>query len=419
MQTIYELLGNFVISYPLFMGCLWTMGGLYFWFHWERNDRYSPDKLPLVQGSPNVSLLVPCHNESDNIAETIRYLLDQQYSHFEVIAINDGSTDNTAEILNELERRHSQLRVLHLDSNQGKAMALRLGALLSNSEYLICIDGDALLAPTATAWLVKHLHEHPRVGAVTGNPRIRNRSTILGKLQVGEFSSMVGLIKRAQRVYGRLFTLSGVVCAFRKTALHQVGYWNTDMITEDIDISWRLQLASWDVRFEPRALCWILTPETIVGLWRQRIRWARGGAEVFIRHAGSAMKWRSRRMWLLLLEYLSSLVWSYCALIFMALWLMEKLLHLSVEVQLPSLVYNPGWIFMIFMCLLQFSIGVALDSRYEKKLFRNYFWIVWFPLAYWVINALTAVFGAPRALFAKRGVRATWVSPDRGVSASE
>ena len=106
--------------------------------------------------------------------------------------------------------------------------------------------------------LVKHLHESVRVGAVTGNPRIRNRSTLLGKLQVGEFSSIIGMIKRAQRIYGRVFTVSGVVVAFRKSALQRIGYWNCDMATEDIDVSWRLQLDHWDVRYEPNALCWIL-----------------------------------------------------------------------------------------------------------------------------------------------------------------
>ncbi len=91
------------------------------------------------------------------------------------------------------------------------------------------------------------------MGAVTGNPRIRNRSSLLGRLQVGEFSSIIGMIKRAQRTYGRLFTVSGAVCAFRRTALHRIGYWSDTIVTEAIDISWRLQMDDWDVRFEPRA----------------------------------------------------------------------------------------------------------------------------------------------------------------------
>src|SRR3546814_9883411 len=94
---------------------------------------------------------------------------------------------------------------IYLAKNQGKAVALRTGALAAASEYLVCIDGDAMLEPNAAAWLVKPMIEQSRVGAVTGNPRIRNRSSLLGHVQVGEFASIIGLIKRTQRVYGRIF----------------------------------------------------------------------------------------------------------------------------------------------------------------------------------------------------------------------
>lgn len=184
-----------------------------------------------------------------------------------MIAINDGSRDDTGARLDVLAARHPRLRVIHLDRNLGKANALRMGALASRSEYLICIDGDAMLEEFAMHWMIWHLSSGPRVGAVTGNPRIRNRSTLLGRLQVAEFSSIIGMIKRAQRVYGRIFTVSGVIAGFRRTALHRIGYWADDMMTEDIDISWRLQLDHWDIRYEPNALCFILMPETLKGLW--------------------------------------------------------------------------------------------------------------------------------------------------------
>lgn len=82
--------------------------------------------------------------------------------------------------------------------------------------------------------MMHHLTRYPRVGAVTGNPRILNRSSIQ-VVTVGEFSSIIGLIKRAQRTYGRIFTVSGAIVGFRKTALDRIGYWRDDMITEDID----------------------------------------------------------------------------------------------------------------------------------------------------------------------------------------
>ena len=180
-----EWLSRFIFYYPLLMAYVWMLGGLIYYLRWERKRGNVLSDLPVLSDYPPVSLLVPCYNEGENVRETIEYLLQQQYPNFEVIAINDGSKDNTLEILYELADLHPRLRVINLASNQGKAVGLRTAALLSNSDILIGIDGDALLAPNATAWIVKHFIENPQVGAVTGNPRIRNRSTLLGKIQVG------------------------------------------------------------------------------------------------------------------------------------------------------------------------------------------------------------------------------------------
>ena len=94
----------------------------------------------------------------------------------------------------------------------------------------MCIDGDALLDRDAAAYIVEPMLYNPaRVGAVTGNPRIRTRSTLVGKIQVGEYSSIIGLIKPNQRIYGNVFTVSGVIAAFRRSALAEVGYWSDDI----------------------------------------------------------------------------------------------------------------------------------------------------------------------------------------------
>ena len=97
-------------------------------------------------------------------------------------------------------------------------MALKAGAAAARGDLLVCIDGDALLEQDTAAYLALPLIRHPNVGAVTGNPRIRTRSNLIGRIQVGEFSSIIGLIKRTQRIYGRVFTVSGVIAAFRRQA---------------------------------------------------------------------------------------------------------------------------------------------------------------------------------------------------------
>src|SRR5690606_12244056 len=347
------------------------------------------DQPPAFADAPLVSILVPCHNEADNIEETIAALLAQRYPRFEIVAINDGSQDDTGALLDALAARHPQVRAIHLDRNLGKANALRMGTLAARAEYLVCIDGDALLDEYACHWLVWHLCSGPRVGAVTGNPRIRNRSTLLGKLQVGEFSSIIGMIKRAQRGYGRLFTISGVVSAFRKTALHHVGYWADDMVTEDIDISWRLQMEHWDIRYEPNALAWILMPETLRGLWRQRLRWARGGAEVLLRHGAGLFTWRRRRMWGVLAEYLLSVLWAMTMLWIIVAWVVGMFTPMPPHWELGGLM--PGWHGVVLGRWRRWGVRAHSSARSEP-------WRRWEAVWAWVgrFGATAVVGGAFR-----------------------
>lgn len=411
---VFDSLLAFTLYYPLFMAYLWMIGGAYYYFHWERRepDYDSPPDLPAY---PKVAIVVPCHNEAANIRDTVDSLLRQSYPDFEIILVNDGSTDDTRAILDELARTHEAVRVLHFAENQGKAMALRMGSMITPCEFVVTIDGDAILDPGAVTWIMHHLASGPRVAAVTGNPRIRTRSTLLGKIQVGEFSSIIGLLKRCQRIYGRVFTISGVISGFRKTALHRVGYWDTDMVTEDIDVSWKLQLDHWDIRYEPNCLCWILMPETLKGLWRQRLRWAEGGVEVLLKYFRPLLHWRKRRMWLVYLELLASMFWAYVMACVIAVWGVSQFLALPEGVRVPEMI--PGWagVLLGFTCLLQFLVSLMIDSRYEREIGRYYYWMVWYPLVYWVISAATTVVAVPRVLLRGRGKRAVWTSPDRGI----
>lgn len=417
-MELSSIIGNALLSfayyYPLFMAYLWILGAIYYYFRWERRLN-NWDDPPRFDHYPPVSVIVPCFNEADNIRETIQSLTTLDYPDYDIIAVNDGSSDNTGAILDEMAEAHEKLRVVQLVNNQGKAMALRMGSMLSKSEFLVCIDGDALLDRHAVTWMMQHFIHSPRVAGVTGNPRIRTRSTLLGKIQVGEFSAILGLIKRAQRIYGRVFTMSGVVSAFRKTALHQVGYWSLDMVTEDIDISWKLQMNYWDIRYEPHALCWILMPETLGGLWKQRLRWAQGGNEVLMRYTGSLKFWQKRRMWPVYIEYFTSIVWGYAMLTVIILYFIGLAVTLPPGFRVESII--PTWpgVVLGITCLLQFASSFALDTRYEKGLFKYFFVMIWYPLAYWVINLFTSVVGLPKAILKQRGERARWRTTDRGI----
>ena len=404
-----DLYFGFAFFYPLFMAWLWIAGGI--WFYFKREYRQNDLPEPSEEGC---SIIIPCFNEEEQVHATIRYAMQTQYPLFEVIAVNDGSSDKTAEILDELAAQYPKLRVVHLAENQGKAYALRAGTMVSQYEFLVCIDGDALLHPHAVFWMMHQLTSYPRVGAVTGNPRIINRSSILGKLQVGEFSSIIGLIKRAQRTYGRIFTVSGVIAGFRKTALDRIGYWRDDMITEDIDVSWRLQFDHWDLQYVPKALCYIYMPATFKGLWKQRLRWSQGGVEVLFAYVRKMFKWRLRRMWPIAIEAIISITWAYVIFGIFLLYLYGLFFPVPTEWYIQTIF--PQWYGVVLgvTCLIQFFVSLCIDHQYDKnRTFRTYFWVIWYPLFFWILMMLTTVVALPKTIL-KKNKRARWVSPDRG-----
>lgn len=418
-MSLAQIIAAYCFGYPFVMAFYWMAGGLLYRGLRERHEP-PPERPPRLPDYPLVSVLVPCHNEEAQLDETFAALARIDYPDYEVIAIDDGSTDRTGARLDALAARMPRLRVVHLESNQGKSTALNAGALAARGEILVCIDGDALLDAHALTWLVRRLQSDAQLGGLTGNPRIRNRATLLGRLQVGEFSSILGLIKRAQTVYGQLFTVSGVICAFRKRALHDAGWWAQDAITDDVDVSWRLQLAGWRIAFEPKALCWILMPETLRGLWRQRLRWSEGGSATMLKvfpalwHGGN---WRLLPVWL---NYASSVLWSYAMLTAFAAWVAQIVGNALGQAMPPALAgFGPVpqvWGAVLGLTyLLQAMISVSLDRRYEKGLFGSLFWIVWYPVVFWALQAITAIVGLPRAIWRRRPARGTWTSPDRGL----
>ncbi|MFM7395912.1 MAG: poly-beta-1,6-N-acetyl-D-glucosamine synthase [Gammaproteobacteria bacterium] len=402
----------FLFVFPALMSLLWTSGAI--WQYLRREARQPRHQRPpdafLVEP---VSVLIPCFNEAQQVTDTVTHALSISQRTFEVIAIDDGSTDDTLAILKELERDHPSLRVLSLGSNQGKAAALRAGAKIAKFSILVCIDGDARIDRDAPGWLAGQFITNPKLGAATGNPRVRNRHSMLTRLQVGEFSAIVGTIKRAQMRLGCLFTVSGVIAAFRKIAVEQVDYWTADALTEDIDITWKIQRAGWRACFEPRALVWILTPATWSGLWRQRLRWAMGGAQVMLRNADVLVRSPHVGLRVLMLEMMASVAWCYLLAVVSIIALVNIMSALFMTGSLTLTVGNGAWILLV-LCLLQFSVGTLMDHRYDPTAWRSVMLIPLYPAAFWVLQCATTLVAYPKILARRRGRPATWISPDRG-----
>ena len=373
----------FFAAYPIVTSLTWITTGLLYRVRWE-------PRTPAPAGErtwPMVSVLVPAHNERAVIARSVAAMLRLDYPSFEVVVVDDGSTDGTLDALAPLAG-DPRLRIVRKEVNEGKAMALNDAIPLARGDILMCLDADA----EPDAQMLRHIVPHfdaPRVAAVTGNPRVRNTQTFLARLQAIEFSSIISLLRRAQRIWGRVVTVSGVVAALRRSAVVDVGGFSPEMPTEDIELTWKLQKRFYDVRYEPRAICWMTVPLSWRGLYRQRRRWARGLMQVLHKHADVMTHWRYRRMWPVFAESALSILWAALFVVLSTIWIV------SYAVGLPPLGASPIpnlWGMTIAtICLAQLSVGAWIDRRYDPDIVRFVPYAVWYPLVYWMFQSVTTV----------------------------
>jgi biofilm PGA synthesis N-glycosyltransferase PgaC len=392
----------FLGVYPVVTGLYWIVGAVIFSVHREGSDR---DFYELVE-YPHVSVLVAAHNEQAVIRETVERLLELDWPAFDVTVVDDGSTDSTSQELIPLAEA-GRIRLLTKSVNEGKAMALNDALPLLAGEIVLVVDADGQPQPDVLRWMVPHFVKVPRVAAVTGNPRVVNATTMLAKLQAIEFTATVSVLRRAQATWGRLMTFSGICTALRKSAVEDVGRFSVGMATEDIALAWQLQTAYADVRYEPRALFAMQVPETLPAWWRQRTRWARGLAQVLRANAGIMRDARARRMWPVWIEGLLSAFWSHLFFLAAAFWVLA--LATGVYGFAGDPIPNFWGLLIASVLVVQISIGLMLDGRYDTAVRRYALWMPIYPLAYWMLSAAAAVRGTlPGLVRARSTAPVTW-----------
>lgn len=270
-----------------------------------------------------ISLVVPAYNESATIATSIRALLQLRYQHFEVIIINDGSTDDTLEVMKrefklqpfpEAYRiqvktkpvrgvyrslTHPNLRVIDKENGGGKADASNAGINAARHPIFYCGDADSVLDPHSMEHVVRPFLEDPRTVACGGTVRIINGCLVRGGVmeKVGLPGNPLALVQVVEylRAFlgGRLgwssingmLIVSGAFGVFHRDTVVEAGGFRADMIGEDMEMTVRLHrtLSARGVRYRvafiPDPVCWTDVPEDIGTLARQRKRWQRGLAE--------------------------------------------------------------------------------------------------------------------------------------------
>lgn len=423
--TIWDTIINII----LLILCLYPVIGSFFWFagalsyRFFKTNKADNDWQPIPPSEqPLITIMIPAHNEEIMIADTINYLFTElNYQNFEVLVMNDGSTDKTAQIIQSLQLQYPRLRTINIIANKGKAHAFNIGLHFAKGEYILSNDADTVPEPDA---LMKYMNFfiHDRdmnTSAVTANMDVQNRSTLLGKSQTVEFSSIVGVIKRSQTsVNDSMYAYSGANTLYKKDFLIDVGGFRQNRATEDISIAWDHQMIGAVPRFAPNIVFHMNVPETIHDLYRQRKRWAQGGTEVWLtnlkKFIGHPIKRRYQMS--MFIDSSLSIIWSFFFWITTIMFIIAMII-LAIQGNYERLFhgFTISFIFVTFEIVagcLQLLTALLLDHHGAKLKYA--FFAPLYMLFYWLINPITVVTTFIPALKTILGHGSgTWVSPKR------
>ncbi len=238
---------------------------------------------------PPVSVLVPAYNEEAGIAACVRSLAASDYPEFEIVVVDDGSSDGTLEEVARLAL--PAVRAVRQE-NAGKPAALTTGLGLARHDVLVMVDGDTVFEPGTLRALVAPLLADQRgmVGAVSGNAKVGNRRGLLGRWQHIEYVIGFNLDRRMFDALRCMPTVPGAVGAFRRSALETVGGVSDDTLAEDTDLTMAICRAGFRVLYAPEAVAWTEAPTNLTGLWRQRYRWCYGTLQAMWKHRAAVLQ---------------------------------------------------------------------------------------------------------------------------------
>ena len=234
---------------------------------------------------PLISIGIPAYNEEEGVIKTIKSLLAADYpnSKKEIIVVNDGSTDNTAKVIRQFIKSHHEVKFIS-KPNGGKASAVNAALKVAKGEFFAVIDADSRIDRNAIKELLPHF-ENNKTGAVITRIRVDTPQSFLERMQRFEYI-MSSLTRFMMRNFGTLAITHGVLSMFRTNVLRKIGGFVQDRnnITEDFEIALRLRRAGFVVEMEPNAIGYTSVPQSVRGVWRQRLRWSRGYIHNMLRY---------------------------------------------------------------------------------------------------------------------------------------
>jgi cellulose synthase/poly-beta-1,6-N-acetylglucosamine synthase-like glycosyltransferase/peptidoglycan/xylan/chitin deacetylase (PgdA/CDA1 family) len=349
---------------------------------------------PAAGFQPSVAVIVPAYNEAVGIERAVRSLAQIDYPDLEVVVVDDGSTDGTGGLVEALGL--PGVRLIR-QANGGKAAALTTGVLATEAEVVVMVDGDTVFERETIAKLVQPLAD-PAVGAVSGNTKVGNRRTLLGRWQHIEYVMGFNLDRRMYEVLRCTPTVPGAIGAFRRSVLAEVGGVSGDTLAEDTDLTLSIGRRGHQVVYAQYARAWTEAPSTLSGLWRQRYRWSFGTMQAVWKHKGAMVNRDpdDRRIGLRALPYMTSFQ--------ILLPLVAPLIDLFALYGLIFIDPVPVIAFWLSFNLTQLVIAVIafrLDGESLRPL-----WAL--PLQQFVYRQLMYLVVVESVISALNGARAAW-----------
>jgi cellulose synthase/poly-beta-1,6-N-acetylglucosamine synthase-like glycosyltransferase len=270
---------------------------------------------------PSFSVIIPAYNEGPVIEASIEGAMSLNYPNFEVIVVDDGSTDDTYEKAAALSARYGTRRLrVFSKANSGKGSALNAGIRYARGELVLCTDADCRLDKNVLRKAVSHFAD-PSVSAVAGNVKVANRLNVLTRLQALEYIQGLNLVRMAQGALRKVTVIPGPVGIFRKSVLEAVGGYATNTFAEDCDITLQIMLHGGQIKYDMDVIAWTEAPESPFTLIKQRYRWSRGILQAILKHK----QWLSRpfpgfmtwlSLWLFVFESLAMPMMNLAGLAF-------------------------------------------------------------------------------------------------------
>lgn len=377
------------------------------------------EEVPEIKGeAPFVSIMVPAHNEGKVITKTVESLLALDYPHdrYEIIVINDNSSDNSSELLGNLQRKHEgrNLIIINTDAvtgGKGKSNALNIGFKQSQGELIAIYDADNTPEKTALRYLVAEITNDDTLGAVIGKFRTRNRNTnLLTRFINIETLSFQWMAQAGRWKLFKLCTIPGTNFIMRRSIVESIGGWDVKAIAEDTEISFRIYMMGYRIKFQPKSVTWEQEPQTVKVWFKQRTRWAKGNIYVIIKNIPLLFDRKARNIRFDILYFLSIYFLLLTSLVMSDILL---ILHALGYVHTTIAGFSS---FLWLLAITLFILGTYITLITEKgEMVLSNLWIIMLMyVSYcqmWMVVAAYGLYNYVKDLLFKREVK--WYKTER------